>query len=253
MTAAKAHSSPRLALLTGLAICASWFLLAMATSAPAYYITRALGMFVPGVGGPAYHAINHLLRLGGGLILAFGVLPVALRGFFGSFRGSLQATGLFWPETRPQRAAVVVFGATTALLLGLDLARNGLTGLEAYHRMPLWLAALSSLQPALVEELLFRGAAFSVLRRHFPVWVTLLLPSILFGFAHSSWGLERVLITALVGLLLALLRWRTNNLWGVMVIHFLINFGFPVPAWMGWLAALVVQPALEWAEKRKRP
>jgi membrane protease YdiL (CAAX protease family) len=232
-------------LLIASAICISWFVLALVSSAPAYYITIANGSFVADNGGLEYNIITHSLRLLGGLIMVFALFPSLLGTRQKSYRHYLKATGILFPTEHQQRVTLAIFGIVASVMLAIDLAQNGLEGLAEYHNIPLWLAAFTSLQAAIVEELLFRGIAFGVLCRRFSIWVAILVPSIFFGLAHSYWGIDRILMTASVGALFALLRWRTNNLWGPIAMHFLINFGFPIPVWLGWLVALIVAVRLE--------
>jgi membrane protease YdiL (CAAX protease family) len=229
-------------LLIGTAACGSWFVLAL--------VSDILGLFLKvDAGNPLAQGILHSIRLTGGLLIVFGLLPVLLRAHYKTYKTYLGATGILFPMERHHRIVLTAFVLVAGVALATDLAQNGLAGLEEYHATygtsTLELAAFASLQAAIVEELIFRGIAFSILRRRFPVWVAVLLPAIIFGFAHVSWGLGRVVTTAFMGALFALLRWRTNNLWGPVAMHFLINFGFPIPAWLGWLIAMVLTAGLE--------
>lgn len=240
------HSGPYRSLLIGLAICLSWYVLALVADIP--------GLILKVDGASALgQSISHSAKLVGGLLLVLGLLPVLLRAYYGTYKTYLRATGILFPTERHPRIVLIVFLLVAGILFIADLAQNGLAGLEAYHAAngipTLALAAFASLQAALVEELIFRGIAFDFLKRRFPVWVAILLPAILFGFAHVWWGLGRVAGTAFMGILFALLRWRTGNVWGPMVIHFLINFGFPIPAWAGWLVALGLSAGLEVAQQ----
>lgn len=229
-------------LLIGLAICLSWYVLAIVSDIPGLilrvYPASAVGQ-----------NISHGIKLVGGLLLVFGLLPVLLRKNYGTYNAYLRATGICFPVQRHHRIVLGAFLLVAGTLLFVDLAQNGITGLEEYHAahglQTLRLAAFASLQAAIVEELIFRGVAFDFLKRRFPVWVAILLPAILFGLAHAWWGLGRVAATAFVGVLLALLRWRTDNVWGPITIHFLINFGFPIPAWVGWLLSMMLVIGLE--------
>lgn len=240
------HSGTYRSLLIGLAICLSWYVLALVSDIPGLILkvdaASALGQ-----------SLSHGAKLAGGLLLVFGLLPVLLRAYYGTYKTYLRATGILFPTERQHRIVLIAFLLVAGILLVADLAQNGLAGLEAYHAAhgipTLALAAFASLQAALVEELIFRGIAFNFLRRRFPVWVAILLPAVLFGFAHTWWGLGRVATTAFMGALFALLRWRTNNVWGPIAMHFLINFGFPIPAWVGWLGAVVLAAGLEAAKR----
>ncbi|MEJ5309017.1 MAG: type II CAAX endopeptidase family protein [Anaerolineae bacterium] len=236
-------------LLIGLAICLSWYVMVFIADIPGLILNvdgaSALGQ-----------SISHGARLACGLLLIFVLWPILLRGYYGTYKTYLRATGILFPLERRHRIVLLVFLLVAATLLAADLAQNGLAGLEEYHAAygipTLRLAAFASLQPAIIEELLFRGIAFHFLKRRFPVWVAILLPAIPFGFAHAWWGPGRVAVTAFMGILLALLRWRTDNVWGPIVIHFLINFGFPIPVWVGWVIAVVVSAGLEIAKHARQ-
>ncbi len=236
-------------LLIGIAICLSWFALALVSDIPGLFLkvdtASELGQ-----------SITHGAKLVGGLLIVFGLLPVLLRGYYPTYRTYLRATGVLFPIERRHRIVLIAFLLVAGFLLIADLAQNGLAGLEAHHATfgipTLALAAFASLQAALVEELIFRGVACGVLRRRLPVWVAVLLPALLFGFAHTWWGVGRVGTTAFMGVLFALLRWRTNNVWGPIAMHFLINFGFPIPAWVGWLVAVALSAGLETAKRVRK-
>jgi membrane protease YdiL (CAAX protease family) len=236
-------------LLIGIAICGLWFILAIVSGIPSVLLKV-------GAGSELDQSLSHGFKLIGGLLIAFGLLPVFLRAYYETYETYLRATGVLFPTERHHRIGLIAFVLVASIFLATDLAQNGLAGLKEYHTAngipTLELATFTSLQAAIVEELIFRGIAFSVLRRRFPVWVAFLLPAILFGFAHVYWGLGRVAITAFMGALFALLRWRTNNLWGPMAMHFLINFGFPIPAWVAWLMAVMLTAGLEAAKRVRR-
>jgi membrane protease YdiL (CAAX protease family) len=71
-----------------------------------------------------------------------------------------------------------------------------------------------------VEELLFRGLGFSLLRR-FGVWPAILAVGILFALAHGLIGAFPEL--AIFGCSLAWLRWKTASVYPGMVLHGTFN------------------------------
>lgn len=229
-------------LLVALAICGSWFVLAPVSTLPALFLN------IDARSGLA-QGIAHGIRLLGGLLIVLGLVPLLLRAYYPNYRSYLRAIGILPPRERHHNLVLIAFGLVVIIFLIADIAKDGLGNLKAYHianGIPtLELAVFTSFQAAVVEELIFRGGAFGILRRRFPVWVAILLPAILFGFAHIWWGMGRVATTALIGGLFALLRWRTDNLWGPIVMHFLIGFGIPIPAWLGWLVAMVLTAGLQ--------
>lgn len=85
----------------------------------------------------------------------------------------------------------------------------------------LWIPTVVVLIP-IVEELLFRGILFGSFCRSFSYKAAIVLSAILFAMVHYmvSWPSAFV-----IGVLLAWLYWRTDNLAVAMVIHCTINLG----------------------------
>ena len=79
---------------------------------------------------------------------------------------------------------------------------------------------LFALTPAICEEALFRGLILRSLLRRFPAGISILIASLLFGLFH---GTERLLPTATLGVLLALVTWRSGSLWPAVILHALNN------------------------------
>jgi sodium transport system permease protein len=79
----------------------------------------------------------------------------------------------------------------------------------------------------LVEELYFRGYLWGALERHTGIVGTIAATSVLFGVAHvvmgGPLGLERLLPSTLLGLLLGVVRWRAGSVGPGMVLHALHN------------------------------
>lgn len=88
---------------------------------------------------------------------------------------------------------------------------------------PLFLFAAFALLPAISEELFFRGFLFSGLRRAFSPTATIWTTALIFGAFHlvtpNAIVVERFLPTALLGVVLAWLRWRSGSLWPGMLLH----------------------------------
>lgn len=83
------------------------------------------------------------------------------------------------------------------------------------------------------EETFFRGYFFQGLRLRINIWVAVVLSAVVFGFAHGDLGSLALLIV--IGLALAVLRWKTRSIWPGMALHALNNL----------LAALVILQALQ--------
>lgn len=71
------------------------------------------------------------------------------------------------------------------------------------------------------EEVFFRGFVFPGLRRGMSVGWAILISSLLFAIAHADPGSFPVLFV--IGLALALLRWRTRSIWPSILLHSLNN------------------------------
>jgi len=102
-----------------------------------------------------------------------------------------------------------------------DLAKEmeRLTGLGD---QPLWfLLLVLAVSPAICEEVVFRGAILSGLRKHLPWWALLLCVGIAFGVSHIS--IHRMILTALSGIVLTYIVWRSGSIFPGMLTHFIIN------------------------------
>ncbi len=73
----------------------------------------------------------------------------------------------------------------------------------------------------LCEETFFRSYFFQGLRLRLSVWVAMILSAIIFGIAHGDPGSLVLLIV--IGIFLALLRWRTRSIWPGICLHMLNN------------------------------
>lgn len=77
------------------------------------------------------------------------------------------------------------------------------------------------------EELMFRGVLFKALRSRGPVWSTVLVSSLLFGFVHLLNGLSTGFIAAIpqtiftfcLGILFIAVRIRTGSLYPAILLH----------------------------------
>ncbi len=97
----------------------------------------------------------------------------------------------------------------------------------------LGLLALIALQPAICEELFFRGALQGLLRGFTRPWVRVLLVGVAFGVFHLS--LPRILPTGALGVVFAVALWRSRSIFVPMLMH-LLNNGFLMAAFeLGWL------------------
>ncbi len=82
------------------------------------------------------------------------------------------------------------------------------------------------------EEIFFRGYFFQGLRLRVSVGLAVVLSAVIFGLAHGDLGSLALLIV--IGLALAIIRWRTRSLWPGIALHMFNNI----------LGALIIFQAL---------
>jgi uncharacterized protein len=73
----------------------------------------------------------------------------------------------------------------------------------------------------LAEEVLFRGYLFGKLKKHVPIWASVLITSLVFAALHGSWNVG-VDVFAL-SIILCLLRLTTGSIWTGVLIHMIKN------------------------------
>lgn len=126
----------------------------------------------------------------------------------------------------PLPIAVVTFGVAHDALTGLSRA----FGIEVLWITPDFLEAgygvgtivlCVCVQPALIEELAFRGVILDALRETLSVGEAMLVSTLLFAILHLS--IPALPHLALLGLVMAGLRVRTGSLLPGMVLHFAHN------------------------------
>lgn len=88
---------------------------------------------------------------------------------------------------------------------------------------PFWAAVLvMAVLPALGEELMFRGFVFGTMKAKTKPLTAILMTGFLFGCYHFS--LVKLIPTAFLGCLLAVLVYRTGSIFPAMLMHFANNF-----------------------------
>ncbi|MDB5162257.1 MAG: hypothetical protein JWM52_765 [Candidatus Saccharibacteria bacterium] len=73
----------------------------------------------------------------------------------------------------------------------------------------------------IAEEILFRGYLFGKLRKHLPLWLAILVTSLLFAFVHGAWNVG-IDVFAL-SIVLCLLRVVSKSIWPSIMLHMLKN------------------------------
>lgn len=118
---------------------------------------------------------------------------------------------------------VIVTGLVTLLFQGFDINQaqeTGFSNLSTQKEYYLAFATLVILAP-LAEEILFRGYLYGKLRKYIPVWLTMLLVSVLFGVVHGQFNVA-VDVFAL-SIILCTLREITGSIWAGVLLHMLKN------------------------------
>jgi membrane protease YdiL (CAAX protease family) len=117
---------------------------------------------------------------------------------------------------------IIIIGGLIQLL-GFDLTdTSNIPQLELYFSIPSILL-LIIIQP-IAEEIFFRGFLLDKINSLLGKNSAIILSSILFGLAHLSYGnIYPAFLTFIIGLLLAILVLRTNNLYSSIVAHIIFN------------------------------
>jgi membrane protease YdiL (CAAX protease family) len=104
---------------------------------------------------------------------------------------------------------------------------ESLRGLLAPESTAGWLALLVVVLPVIagVEELVFRAAAIGVVSAGLGVspWAMAVVSSVGFALGHGAQGTAGVVVTGLLGLVLAAAFVLTGSLLTVFVAHYLVN------------------------------
>ncbi|MFC7077033.1 CPBP family intramembrane glutamic endopeptidase [Haloarcula halophila] len=166
----------------------------------------------------------------------FGALLVAAAFYYripvSAFGVSAAPLSTGWPALAVGVAAGVGFWlgneAAASLAAGFDMAFDeSVRGLLAPDSAGGWVVLLGVILPiiAVVEELLFRGAAIGVPVAGLgaPAWAMAIVSSVAFALGHGAQGRVGILVTGALGLGLAGLFVVTDSLLAVVVAHYLVN------------------------------
>lgn len=117
-------------------------------------------------------------------------------------------------------------GGTTADRLGFEYD-EGLRELLAPDSLGGWVVLLGFVLPviAVFEEFLFRAALIGVIWAGYGIspWLLAVLSSILFALGHGAQGNTGIVVTGLLGFVLATAFIITESLVVVVVAHYLVN------------------------------
>lgn len=150
-------------------------------------------------------------------------------------RVTLQDLGLFrlpsWTDIWMAPAGLVVYLAisvglvylATLLLPWFDVGQAQNTGFGSLNQRYEYILAFFTLViiAPIAEEVLFRGYLFGKLKKFVPIWIAILITSLLFGFIHGAWNVA--IDTFSLSVVLCLLRLSTGGLWAPILLHMTKN------------------------------
>jgi uncharacterized protein len=124
---------------------------------------------------------------------------------------------------------IVVYATTTiyGLLIqhfNWSLQTNVQTLTDEARYAPLTVAAtllVATFVAPFCEETFFRGFLFTGLLRGMSLWPAAIVSALVFGVVHGDVGSFAPIVV--LGLMLALIRWRTGSIWPGMTLHALNN------------------------------
>ena len=136
-----------------------------------------------------------------------------------------------WLDLLLAPSSFIVYALVSSLLLALaasllpfvdiDQVQDvGFSQLTTGYELLLAFIALVIVAPV-AEEVLFRGYLFGKLKKHVPVWVAVLMTSLLFGIVHGAWNVG--IDTFVLGIMLCLLRIISGSLWPSILLHMIKN------------------------------
>lgn len=136
-----------------------------------------------------------------------------------------------WTDIGLAPAGFVIYLLITAILAYVatllipaydanQIQQTGFSRLTDHYEYILAFITLIIIAPV-AEEVLFRGYLYGKLRSVAPVWVAVLVTSLLFGAVHGQWNVA-VDVFAL-SLVLCSLREITGNVWAGILLHMLKN------------------------------
>jgi uncharacterized protein len=170
----------------------------------------------------------------GAFLLAPLIISIRSRAPGTTWYGALRALGLrstrFWPAVGWVTFGLIVVYVVT-IIYGIliqtfhwSLQTNGDALVQEAKTMPF--TVIGALIGAVFiapfcEEIFFRGFLFAGLLRGMPVFWATLLSTALFTIVHWDKGSAVPLFA--IGLMLAVIRWRTGSIWPGMALHMLNN------------------------------
>jgi len=202
-----------------------------------FMLTQTLVVLVVELTVPA-DSINTIIlnSVGGAVIYALAILFVlGLPWFIKKRRTTKEDLGIqrppSWMDLVWTPAGMVVYLVLTSIIsafaavllpfVNADQVQD--TGFSTVASQPEYILAFISLViiAPFAEEILFRGYLFGKLRKHAPLWVAILITSLLFGLVHFQWNVG--LDVFALSIVLCLLRVVSGSIWPSILLHMLKN------------------------------
>lgn len=118
-------------------------------------------------------------------------------------------------------AIITALAMAFLTFINYDQAQDtGFSGMNAQSEYIMAFIMLVVIAPV-AEELLFRGYLFGKLRKYAPLWVSILITSLLFALVHFAWNVG--LDVFALSIVLCLLRVVSGSLWPSIMLHMLKN------------------------------
>lgn len=136
-----------------------------------------------------------------------------------------------WRDIAWAPVGMVGYLILTSILMAISLAilpfvdageaqDIGLSDLSGQHQYVLAFISLVVLAPV-AEEVLFRGYLFGKLKKFLPIWLSIIITSVLFGVVHFQWNVG--IDTFALSVVMCLLRLKTGSLWPAILLHMMKN------------------------------
>lgn len=226
-------------------------LLVVGSAGLIYILSQVVGVVALGVYAVSQHwsaaQIDAALTSNVGVEFAYSLLVegLVLLGVYGMlrwFKWSWQSIGLLKPKLLHLAIGAVSIVPYFMLLFlivavvkwfvpSLDIGQKQEIGFNVVQGpLQLVLAFISLvILPPLAEEIMMRGYMFTGLKKFLPWTISGLIVSVLFGAAHLAEGGDvgplwiGAIDTFTLSLVLVVLREKTGNLWGGIILHALKN------------------------------
>ncbi len=137
---------------------------------------------------------------------------------------------LFWPVLAVMLALNLGYHAVVTDVLNLPMLESEI---RAYPDLFWWWVVLICVQPAVVEEVFFRGFVLGVLRAHLGVHASVMITALMFALAHIAVPLSMPVLFVL-GLGMGYARVASGGLLLPIAMHFAHNAVVLAVEWNQW-------------------